>query len=556
MKKVIINLNNSEKDPKKKVDNPFSITESPENFFFFTGIILIWLYYNHDAILSWRHPTLILLYWGSVFVLSIITILALWFYTKILADVFLKPENLTKEAVIWRLKGFVKYGVIFYYLAYITLSLSELRHLIWLYVGYYYLDKIYVRIIKKIDFIAEPRKQIYHIRRNNRFLLSFPFIYLLTLFMPEIAAYAILGWYFTALMAWHNRWPGNDEEEEYIITKAPKGSQERLKLLQDAIEAFEDDLIVSDFDDDPTFDDIEDDYDMDELAEDEEEVSWGTSDTYDPMKEEHEDDDDILVAELKLERYQKKEYRDYIQNKFYPIHEYYLWWLMKDVPFYFAIKAFGQMFMDILCVFLRVIFIVPTLLLTLVEYALPLSAPVYHDLFWVWTFFALISFIPIGWLGLTSIYVYYSWCAFFYRDRFYEPYDAAHQYAMTGPTIDGPHTWQYWFYVLFSFFPSKALVFQEQLWEEEIRLAEVELELDSEFMQTMDEVEDYDQTMNTNIWNPINLFWLRNASPQEVQRYKDKIKEQKRYKLPNDIVEEWKRSINYYAPQFWRHYYI
>ena len=41
MTQINNNLNNSEKDPKKKVDNPFSITESPENFFFFTGIILI-----------------------------------------------------------------------------------------------------------------------------------------------------------------------------------------------------------------------------------------------------------------------------------------------------------------------------------------------------------------------------------------------------------------------------------------------------------------------------------------------------------------------------------
>jgi hypothetical protein len=64
---------------------------------------------------------------------------------------------------------------------------------------------------------------------------------------------------------------------------------------------------------------------MDELAEDEEEVSFGYSDTYDPMKEEEDDEDDILVEELKFERYQKKDYRDYIQNKFYPIHEYYLW---------------------------------------------------------------------------------------------------------------------------------------------------------------------------------------------------------------------------------------
>jgi hypothetical protein len=203
-----------------------------------------------------------------------------------------------------------------------------------------------------------------------------------------------------------------------------------------------------------------------------------------------------------------------------------------------------------------VIFLIPLLFLTLSTWLLPLGVPMCNQVFWAWNFFLLCSFIPVGWLGLTSIHVYYSWCAFFYRDRFYQPYDTVHPYAMTGPTIDGPHTWQYWCYVLFSFFPSKALVLQEQLWEEEIRLAEVELELDSEFMQDMDDIEDYDHTMNTNIWNPINLFWLRNASAPEVQRYKEKLKEQKRYKLPKDILEEWKLSINYYAPQWWRHYYI
>jgi hypothetical protein len=34
------NFNNTDKDPNKKVENPFSIIESPENFFFFTGIAL------------------------------------------------------------------------------------------------------------------------------------------------------------------------------------------------------------------------------------------------------------------------------------------------------------------------------------------------------------------------------------------------------------------------------------------------------------------------------------------------------------------------------------
>lgn len=552
-----INKNHNNIDKENKSDNPFSIIDNPENFFFVTGIALFWLYWNHDALLSVKDPTWIMLYWGAVFWLGIVTILALWFYSKILADVFLKPENLTKEAVIWRLKGFIKYGLIFYTLVYTTLSLSEIRYLIWLYIGYYWLEKFYVRIIKKVDFKAEPIKQIYQIRRNNKFLLSFPFLYIITLFMPEIAAYTISTVYFAALILWHNRWPGNDDDEEYIITRAPKGSQERLKLLVEAIEVIEDDLIVSDFDDDPTFDDIESDTgDVEELAEDEDEVSFGYSDTFDPMKEEEDDEEDILIEELKLERYKKKDYRDYIQNKFYPIHEYYLWWLMKDVPFYFTIKAFGQMSVDIICHFLRAIFLIPLLSLTLLSWFLPLGAPVLYHVFWTWVFLVLCSFIPIGWLGLSSVQVYYSWCAFFYRDRFYLPYDTVHPYAMTGPTIDGPHTWQYWCYVFFSYFPSKALVLQEQLWEEEIRLAEVELELDSEFMQDMDEVEDYDHTLNTNIWNPINLFWLRNASPEEVQRYKEKLKEQKKYKLPKDIVEEWKLSINYYAPQWWRHYYI
>jgi hypothetical protein len=54
---------------------------------------------------------------------------------------------------------------------------------------------------------------------------------------------------------------------------------------------------------------------------------------------------------------------------------------MKDVPFYFTIKAFGQMFMDIICVFLRVIFLIPLLFLTLSTWLLPLGVPMCNQVF-------------------------------------------------------------------------------------------------------------------------------------------------------------------------------
>jgi hypothetical protein len=99
--------NNKESD-EKKVASPYSITESPENYLFVLGIMLCWLLYHRDAMLTWKSPTIFMTYWFIVFILIIVLILALWFYTKILADVFSNPQNFSKETVIKTIKETLK----------------------------------------------------------------------------------------------------------------------------------------------------------------------------------------------------------------------------------------------------------------------------------------------------------------------------------------------------------------------------------------------------------------------------------------------------------------
>jgi hypothetical protein len=67
---------------------------------------------------------------------------------------------------------------------------------------------------------------------------------------------------------------------------------------------------------------------------------------------------------------------------------------MKDVPFYFTIKAIYYMFMDISCAFLRLICTFPALVLLIVVTALPLGVPVFNQTFWTFTILLFASFFP------------------------------------------------------------------------------------------------------------------------------------------------------------------
>ena len=131
-------MSDQEKKINEKVASPYSITESPENFFFVAGIILAWLWYQQTAILSWKHPTIIMTYWFLIFALIIVIIIALWFYSKILADVFLKPENFSKQTVIKTLKWLFKWSLIIYvYIFSGDLSVTVLTKLVEFFFFYY-----------------------------------------------------------------------------------------------------------------------------------------------------------------------------------------------------------------------------------------------------------------------------------------------------------------------------------------------------------------------------------------------------------------------------------
>ena len=536
-------IDDQEVDNKK--GSPYSITKSPENFFIVAGAVLCWLYYNQATIFSWKNPTIILLYWVLIALLIVIFILAVWFYSKILADVFLKPENLSKTAVIKIIKSVFKWGIFIYiYIVAEILSLGILINLIYLFFLYYLGEKIYIRIIKKVDFIAESEEQRFRTRKNNRFLLLFPLWYLITSFTSNSVTYVISAIYLLMFLIWYHKWPLDEEDTIYTITRAELGSPERLELLREALESVDEEFTV--------YDDIDN---VEEFGEFEYSTTTTYEDIFDGFKIEDENEDE--EEELKIEVNNKRLARSYLKDKIYPIHEYYLWWWMKDVPFYFTIKAIYYMFMDISCAFLRLICTVPILVLLIVVTALPLGVPVFNQTFWTFNILLFASFFPWWWLGNLNIYVFYSWYAFFEREDAYRMYDEIHPYAMTGPTVDGPHNWQYWFYVLFSYFPSNSLILQEQLWDEEIRLTEVMLELSYDFMEEMSDMDDDEEQgiVESDIWNPIDLFWLRKASPAEVKKYKERLQQQEKFQVPPEVVAEWKKTITH-PPQWWRHYYL
>lgn len=556
---MAINNKKNKKDKDKEITSPYSITENPENFLFIGGIILFWFYWYHDVIVTWwKNPTLKLLHWCAIGILIIIMIIGAWSYTVLfLRDVFLRPENLTKEALTRRALILAKWSIVFYGYAIIGPSMSLLVRLLFIFFLYHCIERIYTRIYKRIDFIKESTEQRFQTRSNNRFWLWIPLLYLLTWCIPKWAAYMLVTLYLLAWLGWYNNWP-NPEMEEYTVTKAPVGSEERFELLKDALgftEDYEESIL-----DDPYAGEWQsniDEYDYMEhgrIAPDSEYADdpWNPTCTeYTEYTMEQED-----LHELKIEMKKKRDRLIYDEYELSPTHEYYLWWLMKDVPFYFTIKAFNQMFLDILSWLLRLFLLPPLLFLTLFSYFMPFGAPIYNQIFWAFIILFLCLIIPMGWLGLSSIHVCYSEHLFFERKEAYGLFDDVHPYAVRGPTIDGPRNWQYWFYIFFSYFPGRAsIIFQQQLFEEEIRLAELALEMDMEFMDLVDGESDEEAPFKTDIWNPIDLYLLRKAAPDEVQRYKQRIKEQEQYQVKQEVIDYWMATKNY-RPQWWRHYYI
>jgi hypothetical protein len=402
---------------------------------------------------------------------------------------------------------------------------------------YHIVEKIYYRIFKKIDFIAESAQQRYRTRLNNRLLLFFPLWYLVITFVPDTASYLISTVYLVTFLAWYNRWP-IDTGDEYTVTKAQAGSEERIELIKEAMEAVEAEAM-----------EIGD--ELEELLDEDDE--FGEETWLVGYQEENEELD--YEEEIRLELTNERNTQMYFKDKLYPIHEYYLWWLMKDVPFYFTVKSFYYMLMDIIFFILRICFLFPTYSVVFLVTALPISLPLLNQAFWMYTIFSLASHIPILWLGNNNVNIYYSWNAFFYRDESYLRYDDVHPYAIIGPTVDGPHNWQYWFFVLFSFFPSRrSIISQEQLFDEELRLAEIALEFPSDLMDFTTDDDFY--TMHADIWNPIDLYLLRKAAPGFVKKFKDKLRNQEQFRdIDQELFDDWKWSIPP-QPQWWRHYYI
>lgn len=526
---------------------------------FFAPIILfllvIWKYqYSLNVFI----PIVAVFYWimviGLIIVLMIILIFFYKRYTKDKANA-IKMQDFKKTS-----RDSIFITLIWY--AYITENIQyapeKLTAIVFL---CYFLQKIYVRIIKQLDFIDESDNQQEQTRFNNKILLFFPIWCLIFFFANKQIEFFITLLYLSFFYSYYQTIL--PVEEKWPLIVVPIGSPERAELYWEAFNSIAEppiEIHVSK----TVYTQEMNEYKrhlMFSMGIDSDEAF----DQYNPghalllhlgddTKDWEKFDDELFKFEMKIKVAEFRNYMRYMHRKKCPIHEYYFWWLMTEVPFYFSIRAFFDMVWDNLWNILRLILLCYVSIFPLLCFLkyLHINALNVDELMMHYHICIIYAYIVTWYIGITDLTRPYSWLIFFYRKEAYRMYDRLHPYAIYGPTIDGPRNWQYWFFILFNYFPVRALILQKELFAEEIRITEGIIQL------TIDDVDDaYDSddvTEEPMIWNPLVWYRLRNSTPEQREAIKKAVlKDQAEQKKAEEKKETFKQLAQ---PKWWTHYSI
>ena len=547
----------------KEEENLQSTYEEPHIAVFPILLFSLWLLWKYKYLFLNVFVSKLLatiLFWSIIFGVIVMLILAGIVYYKMYGQYWNNEKMLGAQ----RLKYIIPRTLIISGILYVHLystSPTMQTYLLIAWILYHCCEKIYIRIFKAVDFADESDDQQDQTRLNNKILALFLIWIFIWFCVGQPIMYYITAGYLLILANYYNI--PLPVEEKYPVIKAPRGSPERDELFWEACHAIEeapiDVQVIGGL------------Y-MEELEEQEQTsfFDWGYDgdSLYNESDPKHnifcsEKDEEIMYDEAFLENMQIKlsELRNfdrYVERKVYAVHEYYFWWLMKNVPFYFGIKAVFDMLWDLFWILFRAVWIFYFSVLV-VLFALYSQYRVceYPDIIAVMleghVAFSLFSlYIMLLYMATPDLKKPYSWLAFYYKNQAYALYDFIHPYALYGPTVDGPRNWQYWFFIFFGYLPSRGLILLPELFAEEIRVTEESIRLD---MWEADKAYHPDEVAGRLLlWNPLVWYRMRNASPAEKEAFREKILRETKLKV--EQLDE-KKYLKYLTkPKWWTHYAI
>lgn len=555
--------NKAEINNEKKIAKPPIIETIPEFIVFPIIILLVWLLFKYKVLfLQFFFAGFIakILFWVVLLGLIGVFCIAGALYYRMYAE-FWRNENMVGAQYI---KNVVPRTIVVAWVVYIhffSLAPNAQTNFILAAIAYHCISKFYHRILKERDFADETEDQQYRTRFNNR-LIGFSIILcLIWFFVNKQVMYNITAIYLFTLVSYYNR--ALPAKEKYPVIKAPVGSPEWEEVYWDAFQAVNEVPIEFQIMG-PVYDEEFRTNTTSMIM-----TEWG----YRPdifhdyfslkyvMTCQHDKDtiyeeDFAYTAKTKLA--ELRNFHRYVEKKIYAVHEYYYWWLMKDVPFYFTIRAFFEMLWDISVILLNLycaIFfglfdpLFYNIFLLSVNIEMDITYNTTLDLTAIYSHWMLILLLYMGCYDKMRPY---AWLIFYYRKQAYNLFDNIHPYAIYGPSIDGPRNWQYWFFIFFGYLPGRGLILIPELFAEELRMTEGALKLNLVEMDKLYDPEDI--TDKPTFWNPIAWYRFRNASEKEREVYRANIIKD----LNKQLAEEYSQIYEVYSviPEWWTHYSI